>query len=112
MHLGSIETPAVLLDLAKLAENLQSMQQLADQHGVVLRPHAKTHKSIEIARRQLALGAVGLTVATVGTVAISGWKPITTLLLSWPSEIIHTVGLAMEIMGLGESATAGPPRTW
>ncbi len=66
MHLGSIETPAVLLDLAKLAENLQSMQQLADQHGVVLRPHAKTHKSIEIARRQLALGAVGLTVATVG----------------------------------------------
>ena len=52
MQLRSIETPAVLLDLAKLAENLQSMQQLADQHGVVLRPHAKTHKSVEIARRQ------------------------------------------------------------
>ena len=63
--LRDLETPAVLLDLPKLEANLDTMQRLADRHGVALRPHAKTHKSIEIGRRQLALGACGLTVATV-----------------------------------------------
>ena len=65
-QMADIATPAVLIDRAKLERNLSSMQQLADRHDVALRPHAKTHKSIEIARRQLALGATGLTVASVG----------------------------------------------
>ena len=63
--LRDLDTPAVLLDLEKLESNLTDMQRRADDHDVALRPHAKTHKSIEIGRRQLALGAVGLTVATV-----------------------------------------------
>jgi D-serine deaminase-like pyridoxal phosphate-dependent protein len=63
--LDTMDTPAVLLDLGQLESNLEGMQRLADRHGVALRPHAKTHKSIEIGRRQVALGAVGLTVATV-----------------------------------------------
>ena len=63
--LKDLETPAVLLDLEKLESNLANMQRRADNYGVALRPHAKTHKSIEIGHRQLALGAVGLTVATV-----------------------------------------------
>ena len=79
-QISAIETPAVLLDLAKLESNLSSMQQLADRHGVALRPHAKTHKSVEIAKRQLALGATGLTVATVGEALVfirSGIRSIT-----------------------------------
>ena len=60
-----IETPAVLIELEKLERNLRSMQRLADTNGVALRPHAKTHKSIKIASRQLSLGACGLTVATL-----------------------------------------------
>ena len=65
VDLAAIETPVVLLDRSKLQHNLAEMQALADRHQVALRPHAKTHKSVEIARRQIALGAVGLTVATV-----------------------------------------------
>lgn len=79
-RLTGVETPAVLLDLAKLEQNLEAMQQLADAYGVALRPHAKTHKSIEIARRQLGHGAVGLTVATVGEALVflkSGIRSIT-----------------------------------
>ena len=60
-----VETPATLIELPKLEANLTSMQRLADANGVALRPHAKTHKSIEIGSRQLALGASGLTVATI-----------------------------------------------
>ena len=62
---NEVETPAVLLDEARMMDNLHAMQDLADRHGVALRPHAKTHKSLEIGRRQVGLGAAGVTVATV-----------------------------------------------
>ncbi|HEX2253956.1 MAG TPA: alanine racemase [Thermoanaerobaculia bacterium] len=48
-----------------LEANLGRMQRRAEALGVALRPHAKTHKCVEVARRQLALGARGLTVATL-----------------------------------------------
>ncbi len=58
-------TPYVTVDADVLDANLRSMAERAAARGLALRPHAKTHKSPEIARRQLALGATGLTVATV-----------------------------------------------
>jgi D-serine deaminase-like pyridoxal phosphate-dependent protein len=45
----------------KLLANIDRVQVLADRHGLRLRPHVKTHKSLEIARLQLAAGATGLT---------------------------------------------------
>lgn len=58
-------TPFVSVDVTVLDANLRRMAGHAAARGIALRPHAKTHKSPEIARRQLALGAAGLTVATV-----------------------------------------------
>jgi D-serine deaminase-like pyridoxal phosphate-dependent protein len=63
---ADLPTPCLLVDRDVLESNLIAMAAHARDHGVALRPHAKTHKCVEIARRQLALGAVGLTVATVG----------------------------------------------
>jgi D-serine deaminase-like pyridoxal phosphate-dependent protein len=63
---ADLPTPALLVDRARLAANLDAMQARADAAGVRLRPHAKTHKTVEIARMQLSRGAVGLTVATAG----------------------------------------------
>ena len=60
-----IETPAVVVDTAALERNLARVQAAAAAGGAALRPHAKTHKCLEVGRRQLALGAAGLTVATV-----------------------------------------------
>lgn len=60
-----IETPAVVVDADRLHVNLLRMAEAAEAAGVALRPHAKTHKCLEIARRQLARGALGLTVATL-----------------------------------------------
>ena len=60
-----IETPAVVVDTTRLERNLSRMQAVAAAVGAALRPHAKTHKCLEIGRRQLAHGAVGLTVATL-----------------------------------------------
>ena len=58
-------TPHVRIDPEVLERNVTAMQQAASGSGLALRPHAKTHKSLEVARLQLAAGAVGLTVATV-----------------------------------------------
>lgn len=60
-----IDTPAAVVDLSRLDRNLVGMAAAARAQGMALRPHAKTHKSVAIARRQLAAGAAGLTVATV-----------------------------------------------
>lgn len=58
-------TPHVHVDRDVLDRNIDAMQRAASAAGLALRPHAKTHKSLEVARLQLAAGAVGLTVATV-----------------------------------------------
>ena len=63
--LKSIATPSLLLDVRRTQENIVAMQRLCDAHGVELWPHIKTHKMIEIAKRQLACGAAGLTCAKI-----------------------------------------------
>ncbi len=64
--LDDLPTPCLLVEQARLERNLTRMQALADAQNVRLRPHAKTHKSVALARRQVALGARGLTVAKPG----------------------------------------------
>ncbi len=61
--LDRIDTPAALIEHDRLEANLARMAGAATRHGVQLRPHAKTHKSVWIARRQRELGAIGHTVA-------------------------------------------------
>ena len=59
-------TPALLLELEAFERNLAAMAAWCRERGVALRPHAKTHKSVEIARRQLEAGAAGICCATIG----------------------------------------------
>ena len=61
--LQQIRTPAVLLDVTAVQGNIARMQAIADSNGCVLRPHAKTHKSINVANLQTRAGAVGITCA-------------------------------------------------
>jgi len=65
MRIDQITTPALLLDLDRLDANLAGMADRATRLGVRLRPHIKTHKSIDIGRRQIEAGARGITVATL-----------------------------------------------
>jgi D-serine deaminase-like pyridoxal phosphate-dependent protein len=61
-----VETPAPVVDLDRLERNLSRWQARCDELGLASRPHIKTHKCVEIARRQVELGAVGLTCQTLG----------------------------------------------
>lgn len=60
-----IETPAALIDEARMAANIDRMQRHLTALGVRLRPHVKTSKCIEVARRQQGAGAQGITVSTL-----------------------------------------------
>lgn len=60
-----LETPALVVDVDRLDTNISRMATRATTAGIGLWPHAKTHKCLPIAQRQLAAGADGLTVATL-----------------------------------------------
>ena len=63
---SSVETPSVCVVEHLMATNIAQMSRALLAKNVACRPHVKSHKSIEIARRQLANGATGLTTATIG----------------------------------------------
>lgn len=78
------DTPIVLVDLPKLLFNIEDMAEFARLHGVRLRPHAKTHKTAEIARLQLERGAVGITVAKIGEAEVLAAQGCTDILIAYP----------------------------
>jgi D-serine deaminase-like pyridoxal phosphate-dependent protein len=78
------DTPALVVDLDRLDRNIGAMSRRMAERGVLLRPHAKTHKSLDIARRQLAAGATGLTVATIGEAEVFADGGIEDLFIAFP----------------------------
>lgn len=64
--LDDLSIPCVLVNAPRLNANIAGMQAACDHHGIELRPHIKTHKLVEVARRQLSAGAHGLTCAKLG----------------------------------------------
>ncbi|NUU04649.1 DSD1 family PLP-dependent enzyme [Herbaspirillum robiniae] len=63
--LQQLDTPAAVIDTARMERNIARMQQRMNALGVRFRPHVKTAKCIEVARAQLAAGATGITVSTL-----------------------------------------------
>jgi len=66
MLISDVDTPALLVNYDRLRANLDRMAHLARNADLRLRPHTKTHKTVEIAKMQLAAGASGITVAKIG----------------------------------------------
>jgi D-serine deaminase-like pyridoxal phosphate-dependent protein len=79
-----ITTPALVVDQTRLERNLRDMADSAATRGIRLRPHAKTHKTAEIGQLQLGLGAVGLTVATIGEAEKFADAGVTDLFIAYP----------------------------
>ncbi len=79
-----IPTPALLLDFDAFEKNLASMADRVKQSGKLLRPHAKAHKCVEIAKRQIAAGASGISVATVAEAEMMAKAGLPGILLTSP----------------------------
>ncbi len=67
---SNIDTPALLIIEDRLDRNILQMQTLADENYSWLRPHIKTHKSVDIAHRQITIGASGVTAAKLSEAEI------------------------------------------
>ncbi len=80
---AEIPTPAVIVDLDQVQRNLTAMAEYTKSHGLKLRPHIKTHKSLAMAKRQVDGGAIGLTVAKVGEAELMA-EVTDDLLLGYP----------------------------
>jgi D-serine deaminase-like pyridoxal phosphate-dependent protein len=81
---AGLDTPRVVVDLARVAANIERLQGEMDRRGIALRPHAKTHKSVAVARMQLAAGAHGITVGTLGEAEVFAAAGIDDVFLAYP----------------------------
>jgi len=84
MHISELETPAVIIDLDVVEQNLARMAAYCREHKLLLRPHTKSHKIPELAQRQIASGATGITVAKVGEAEVMLKAGITDMLIAYP----------------------------
>ena len=79
-----LPTPALVIDRTALDRNIAGMADWAATHGLALRPHAKTHKSADIANRQVAAGATGICCAKLGEAEALAAAGIDDILLTSP----------------------------
>src|SRR5213595_418311 len=102
-----IITPVAVVDEEIVERNLARMAKLAVDHSVKLRPHAKTHKSAYMARRQMAHGAVGLTCATFTEADVFADAGVDDLLIAHPPvgrpKLERLAGLAGRVKRLAVS---------
>ncbi|SCY79606.1 D-TA family PLP-dependent enzyme [Microvirga guangxiensis] len=78
-----LDTPIVLVDLDRVEANLKRAQDYANAHGVKLRPHIKTHKLPQFAKRQMELGAIGITCQKIGEAEVMADAGITDIFLPY-----------------------------
>jgi D-serine deaminase-like pyridoxal phosphate-dependent protein len=100
MHRDEIPTPALLLDLDRFERNLARMASHVRKTGKALRPHAKTHRCPDIARLQVAAGALGVACAKLGEAEVMARAGVHGLLITTevvpPSSIRRLTRLAGE----------------
>lgn len=84
MRVADLETPALLIDLDIMEANLARTAAYAREHDLRLRPHTKTHKTPALGRKQLELGAAGLTVAKVSEAEVMLGSGTPDLLIAYP----------------------------
>jgi len=104
----SLNTPALVLDVEALDRNIAAMAAFAGDAGLKLRPHAKTHKSVDIARRQIEAGALGVCCAKLGEAEALAEGGIEGMLITSPvvgeAATERLVALAAKVPGLMASA--------
>jgi len=99
--IDDLDTPAVIVDLDAVERNLRRAQDYCTAHGLALRPHVKTHKIPEFARRQIELGAVGVTCQKVGEAEVMADAGIDDILITYnivgAQKLTRLVALARRV---------------
>lgn len=107
MDVAARPTPFLLVDTAVLGANVRSMARHARDRGLLLRPHAKTHKSAEIARLQIEAGATGLTVATVAEAEVFVAYGARDVFVAYPLWVDAAKGVRLRTLSERAALTLG-----
>jgi D-serine deaminase-like pyridoxal phosphate-dependent protein len=89
VEITGLRTPCVLLDQQRLERNIDRMQDAAAARRMRLRPHAKTHKSVDLARLQVARGAAGICCATPGEAEVFAEAGLRDIRLPYPINPVN-----------------------
>jgi len=100
-------TPHLVVDADLLAANVAAMAGFAAERGLALRPHAKTHKSPDVARLQLDAGAVGLTVATVAEAEVFAAAGCPDLFVAYPLWVDAAKGARLRDLAASATVSVG-----
>lgn len=84
MRIDQLDTPVPVVDIDIVEHNLRKMQAYCDSHGLALRPHIKTHKIPAFAKRQVELGATGITCQKLGEAEVMADAGLDDILISYP----------------------------
>jgi len=87
--LTDLPTPAVVIERPRVHANIRRMQALAGAAGMTLRPHAKTHKSPELARWQIEAGAAGICCAKLGEAEVFAEAGIADIRVPYPLQPVN-----------------------
>ena len=79
-----VDTPAPIVLVDVMQDNIDRMQGFAAQHDLDVRPHVKTHKCVEVGRRQIEAGAVGITAGNVGEAEVFAAAGFDDIFLAYP----------------------------
>lgn len=79
-----LETPAIVVDRARLLRNVERVQEIGRRHGVAVRPHIKTHKCVPVAELQLNAGACGITASKVSEAEVFVEAGVRSITLAYP----------------------------
>ena len=96
---SELPTPALVLDVAAMDRNIAAMAAWAAARGLALRPHAKTHKSAEIAKRQITAGAVGICCAKLGEAEALAGEGVADIHITSPVVPAHAVARLKTLAG-------------
>ena len=99
---AELVTPALTLDLDAFERNAAAISGYLRDHGMGWRPHAKGHKSPILARRQVELGAVGVTVAKVGEAEIMAAGGIKSILVVTEQATLERLGRVARLQHIAE----------
>jgi D-serine deaminase-like pyridoxal phosphate-dependent protein len=91
-----LPTPCMVVDLDIFERNIRTMTDYSKTVGIHLRPHVKIHKSVDIAKRQIALGALGVTTATIAESELMSGSGIKGVL--WTKQPVSKNNIARAIV--------------
>ena len=108
LDLNTIETPAMVIREAIALDNIQRFQTHCDTVGLAFRPHIKTHKSVRMARAQLAAGAVGINCQKIGEAEVMAAAGIDNILITYniigPAKLTRLRALSKRVNKLSVTA--------